>query len=136
MSSDLSASRFGPFADVLMLRLDIAAVAAAAIATSNAADPSNDKPARVHYITPFVTDGTKLYIFEEPGERSDELDELLLNRTAEISSTATGDLTVTGTGQRPTADEEAWARDACSARFHYDQALQDIAQLGSVIAIA
>ncbi len=104
-----------------MLRFDIAA--------------SGDNPARVHYITPFVTDGRKLYVFEEPGERSNELDNMLLNRTADISSVATGDLVVTGAGQRPSVNEEAWARDACSARFHYDQALQDLAQLGTVIAI-
>ncbi len=114
--------RFSPFENVSMLRLDIAAGAG--------------KSSRVHYITPFVTDGDKLYIFEEPGERADELDAMLLNHSADVSSEDTGDLVVTGLGQRASVPEEAWARDACSARFHYDQALQDLAQLGTVIAIA
>ncbi len=121
MRADTSDQRFSPFKNVLMLRLDIAA--------------NGDNPARVHYITPFVTDGQKLYIFEEPGDRSIELDDMLLNRAVEISSVTTGDLAIAGEGQRANAAEEAWARDACSARFHYDQALQDLAQLGTVIAI-
>lgn len=127
---DSTVGRFNAFADVLMLRLSITA------RTDNSTNNSTDEASRVHYITPFVTDGERLYIFEEPGDRSDELDEMLLGHTMEVSSTATGDLVVNAIGQRPTQAEEAWARDACSARFHYDQALQDLAQLGTVISLA
>jgi hypothetical protein len=92
---------FTPFTDVLMLRLDIG-------------DPTD----RTYYVTPFVSDGTFLYIFDEP---------------IAVTSRATEDLVVHARCRRPSAVEEKWARDACSARFFYDQALQDLAQLGSIV---
>ena len=98
-------------------------------------DVEHPTDARTYYVTPFVTDGGRLYVFDEPGHRSDALEELLLGHSVETSSKATGDLRVSDTGRRPTVVEEAWARDACAARFFYDQALQDIAQLGTVVAL-
>ena len=110
---------FAAFEGVLMLRLD-------------ATTPSGD---RTYYVTPFVTDGELLYVFDEPGDRSDALEELLLGNRAEVSSSATGSLRVAAVGRRAVPHEEAWARDACSARFFYDQALQDLAQLGGLVAL-
>ena len=100
-----------------MLRLDVEA-------------PSGET---TYYITPFVTDGARLYVFDEPGERSEALDALLLDNRATITSRTTGDLALAGVGRRATTGEERWARDACSARFFYDQALQDTAQLGALV---
>jgi hypothetical protein len=109
-------TQFAPFTDALMLRLDI-----------------GDPPSRTYYVTPFVTDGPHLYVFDEPGERSEALEAMLLDLPVRISSRSTGDLEVSAVCRRPTPAEQAWARDACSARFFYDQALQDLAQLGSIV---
>ena len=112
----------GPFAafdGVLMLRLDT---------ESSGGD-------RTYYVTPFVTDGDRLFVFDEPGDRSDALEELLVGNRTAISSASTGELSVGAVGSYPTPAEEAWARDACSARFFYDQALQDLAQLGGLVTL-
>jgi hypothetical protein len=111
------ADRYQPFDGVLMLRLDITA-------------PQGDT---TYYVTPFVTDGDRLYVFDEPGDRSEALEAMLLGNAVEITSKATAKLRVADIGRRATSAEEAWARDACSARFFYDQALQDTAQLGSLV---
>lgn len=87
-----------------------------------------------YYVTPFVTNGDVLFVFEEPGERSEMLEEMLLSRTVTITSQAAPALRLRSVGRRPDAREQAWARDACTARFAYDQALQDTAQLGTIIA--
>ena len=110
---------FAPFDGVLMLRLDTET-------------PSG---ARTYYVTPFVTDGDRLFVFDEPGDRSDALEELLVGNRTAVSSTATGTLRVGAIGDLPSPSEEAWARDACSARFFYDQALQDLAQLGGLVTL-
>ena len=110
---------FAPFDGVLMLRLD------------------TETPAgeQTYYVTPFVTDGGRLFVFDEPGDRSDALEELLVGNRTAVSSNATGALRVGAVGELPTPAEEAWARDACSARFFYDQALQDLAQLGGLVTL-
>ena len=110
---------FAPFDGVLMLRLDT----------------ETPTGARTCYVTPFVTDGERLFVFDEPGDRSDALEELLVGNRTAISSTATGALGVGAVGELPTSAEETWARDACSARFFYDQALQDLAQLGGLVTL-
>ncbi len=110
---------FGPFDGVLMLRLDTET-------------PAGD---RTYYVTPFVTDGDRLFVFDEPGDRSDALEELLMGNRTKISSASTGELSVGAVGRPPTSEEEVWARDACSARFFYDQALQDLAQLGGLVTL-
>ncbi len=115
----VSQGPFARFEGVLMLRLD-------------ARTPTGD---RTYYVTPFVTDGERLYVFDEPGDRSDALEELLIGNRTDITSAATGSLRVDAVGQRPTRAEETWARDACSARFFYDQALQDLAQLGGLVTL-
>ena len=115
MSTDVDPYR--PFEGVLMLRLDITA-------------PRGDT---TYYVTPFVTDGARLYVFDEPGDRSEALEAMLLGNRVEITSKSTEELRVVDTGRPATATEEVWARDACSARFFYDQALQDTAQLGSIV---
>lgn len=113
-------SPFAPFDGVLMLRLDTET-------------PSGDQ---TYYVTPFVTDGDRLFVFDEPGDRSDALEELLVGNRTAVSSASTGDLRIGALGRYPTPQEEAWARDACSARFFYDQALQDLAQLGGLVTLA
>lgn len=118
-TGDAGDAPFAPFDGVLMLRLD-------------AETPAGD---RRYYITPFVTDGGRLFVFDEPGDRSDALEDLLVGNRTTISSAATGDLSIGAMGSYPTPAEEAWARDACSARFCYDQALQDLAQLGGLVAL-
>ena len=110
-------SDYSAFERVLMLRLDVDA---------------EDGPT-TYYVTPFVTDGARMYVFDEPGERSDALDALLLGNRAVVSSRSTGELRIENVGRRATDREELWARDACSARFFYDQALQDTAQLGTLV---
>jgi len=110
---------FAPFDGVLMLRLDT----------------ETRSGSRTYYVTPFVTDGNRLFVFDEPGDRSDALEELLVGNRTTISSASTGALSVSAIGGYPTPDEEAWARDACSARFFYDQALQDLAQLGGLVTL-
>ena len=119
MPGDSKYGPFAPFEGVLMLRLDTDA-------------PSG---AQTYYVTPFVTDGQSLFVFDEPGDRSDALEELLVGNRTSISSVATGALRVDAVGRAPTAAEEIWARDACSARFFYDQALQDLAQLGGLVTL-
>ena len=114
-----SGAPFAPFDGVLMLRLDTET-------------PTGE---RTYYVTPFVTDGGRMFVFDEPGDRSDALEELLVGHRTAISSTATGVLRVIAVGILPTPAEEAWARDACSARFFYDQALQDLAQLGGLVTL-
>ncbi len=110
---------YQPFDGVLMLRLDI-----------ERADGDT-----TYYVTPFVTDGDRLYLFDEPGERSEAFEARLLGHALTVSSRTTGDLRVRDTARRATSAEEVWARDACSARFFYDQALQDTAQLGSLVVV-
>jgi len=88
-----------------------------------------------YYVTPFVTDGDRLYLFDEPGERSEAFDELLMGNRITVSSRPTGELAISDTARSATEAEEPWARDACSARFFYDQALQDTAQLGSLVVL-
>ena len=114
-----SFAHFAPYDGVLMLRLDTQT-------------PTGD---RTYYVTPFVTDGNRLFVFDEPGDRSDALEELLIGNRTTISSASTGELSISAVGRYPTSDEEAWARDACSARFFYDQALQDLAQLGGLVTL-
>lgn len=114
-----STTPFAAFDGVLMLRLD-------------AATPDGDQ---TYYVTPFVIDGERLFVFDEPGDRSDALEELLIGNRTAISSATTGELRIDTVGRRPTPAEEAWARDACSARFFYDQALQDLAQLGGLVTL-
>ena len=121
-TGDAGGASFAPFAPydgVLMLRLDTQT-------------PTGD---RTYYVTPFVTDGNRLFVFDEPGDRSDALEELLIGNRTTISSASTGELSISAVGRYPTSDEEAWARDACSARFFYDQALQDLAQLGGLVTL-
>ena len=119
-AGDAVSAPFARFEGVLMLRLDTET-------------PGGD---RTYYVTPFVTDGDRLFVFDEPGDRSDALEELLVGNRTTISSAATGELSVGAVGRYPTSEEEAWARDACSARFFYDQALQDLAQLGGLVTLA
>ena len=114
-----SRAPFAPFDGVLMLRLDTET-------------PAGD---RTYYVTPFVTDGGRMFVFDEPGDRSDALEVLLIGNRTAISSATTGDLSIGAIGRHPTPAEEAWARDACSARFFYDQALQDLAQLGGIVTL-
>ena len=90
---------------------------------------------RTHYITPFVTDGQRLYVFDEPSHDADAFTKMLLEQTVEISSRSTGDLRVVATGRLPREAEEHWARSACTAKFLYDQALQDLAQLGPLVVL-
>lgn len=118
-AGDAPFAPFAPFDGVLMLRLDTET-------------PAGD---RTNYVTPFVTDGGRLFVFDEPGDRSDALEELLVGNRTTISSASTGELTIGAVGRYPTSEEEAWARDACSARFFYDQALQDLAQLGGLVTL-
>ncbi|WP_419864455.1 hypothetical protein [Candidatus Poriferisodalis sp.] len=121
-TGDAGGASFAPFAPydgVLMLRLDTQT-------------PTGD---RTYYVTPFVTDGNRMFVFDEPGDRSDALEELLIGNRTTISSASTGELSISAVGRYPTSDEEAWARDACSARFFYDQALQDLAQLGGLVTL-
>ena len=47
---------------------------------------------RTYYVTPFVTDGGRLFVFDEPGDRSDALEELLVGNRTTISSASTGEL--------------------------------------------
>ena len=119
-AGDAPFAPFAPFDGVLMLRLD------------------TETPAgeRTYYVTPFVTDGSRLFVFDEPGDRSDALEELLVGNRTTISSASTGGLSIGAVGRYPTPVEETWARDACSARFFYDQALQDLAQLGGLVTLA
>ena len=110
---------FKVFEDSLMLRFDI----------------SGSQGKLTHYITPFVTDGLKLYVFDEPSHNPDKFIQMLLNQDVLVSSRLTGDLRVQGRGRLPTRDEEDWARPACTEKFLYDQALQDLALLGPLVVL-
>ena len=110
---------FKVFEDSLMLRFDI----------------SGSQGKLTHYITPFVTDGLKLYVFDEPSHNPDKFIQMLLNQDVLVSSRLTGDLRVQGRGRLPTRDEEDWARPACTEKFLYDQALQDLALLGPLVVV-
>ena len=110
---------FKVFEDSLMLRFDI----------------SGSQGKLTHYITPFVTDGLKLYVFDEPSHDPDKFIQMLLNQDVLVSSRLTGDLRVQGRGRLPTRDEEDWARPACTEKFLYDQALQDLSLLGTLVVV-
>ena len=110
---------FKVFEDSLMLRFDI----------------SGSQGELTHYITPFVTDGSKLYVFDEPSHNPDKFIRMLLDQDVLVSSRLTGDLRVHGKGRLPTRNEEDWARHACTEKFLYDQALQDLALLGPVVVL-
>lgn len=123
-----------------MLRLDAGPDAGPDVGAARSADGAADGAAepdgvsRTYYVTPFVTNGDVLFVFEEPGERSEMLEELLVSKTVTITSEATPGVQLRSVGRRPDAHEQAWARDACTARFCYDQALHDTAQLGTIVA--
>ena len=55
---------FKVFEDSLMLRFDI----------------SGSQGELTHYITPFVTDGSKLYVFDEPSHDPDKFIKMLLDQ--------------------------------------------------------
>ncbi len=110
---------FKVFEDSLMLRFDI----------------SGSQGELTHYITPFVTDGSNLYVFDEPSHDPDKFIKMLLDQDVLVSSRLTGDLRVHGKGRLPTRNEEDWARPACTEKFLYDQALQDLALLGPVVVL-
>ena len=110
---------FKVFEDSLMLRFDI----------------SGSQGKLTHYITPFVTDGVKLYVFDEPSHNPDKFIQMLLDQDVLVSSRLTGNLRVQGRGRLPTRDEEDWARPACTEKFLYDQALQDLALLGPLVVL-
>ena len=112
----------GPFAafdGVLMLRLDT---------ESSGGD-------RTYYVTPFVTDGDRLFVFDEPGDRSDALEELLVGNRTAIKLGLQRRVERRRRRELPDARRGSLARDACSARFFYDQALQDLAQLGGLVTL-
>ena len=110
---------FKVFEDSLMLRFDI----------------SGSQGKLTHYITPFVTDGSKLYVFDEPSHNPDKFIQMLLDQDVLVSSRLTGNLRVQGKGRLPTRNEEDWARPACTEKFLYDQALQDLALLGPLVVL-
>ena len=98
-------------------------------------DISGSEGDRTHYMTPFVTDGRRLYVFDEPGHNPEAFTKMLLGQSVEISSRSTGELRVRAAGRLPLEAEEQWARSACTAKFLYDQALQDLAQLGPLVVL-
>ena len=110
---------FKVFEDSLMLRFDI----------------SGSEGELTHYITPFVTDGSKLYVFDEPSHVPEKFIRMLLDQDVLVSSRLTGGLRVHGKGRLPTPEEENWARPACTEKFLYDQALQDLALLGPLVVL-
>ena len=110
---------FKVFEDSLMLRFDI----------------SGSQGKLTHYITPFVTDGLKLYVFDEPSHNPDKFIRMLLDQDVLVSSRLTGNLRVQGRGRLTTRAEEDWARPACTEKFLYDQALQDLALLGPLVVL-
>ena len=110
---------FKVFEDSLMLRFDI----------------SGSQGKLTHYITPFVTDGLKLYVFDEPSHNPDKFIQMLLDQDVLVSSRLTGNLRVQGRGRLPTRDEEDWARPASTEKFLYAQALQDLALLGPLVVV-
>jgi hypothetical protein len=110
---------FAIFGNSLMLRFDI----------------SGSQGERTHYITPFVTDGFKLYVFDEPSHNPEKFLEMLIGQKISVSSRSTGALKVNGTCRLPEQKEEVWARPACTEKFLYDQALQDLALLGPLVVV-
>jgi hypothetical protein len=98
-------------------------------------DISGSEGNRTHYITPFVTDGQRLYVFDEPSHDPETFMKMLLEQNVEVSSRATGELRVRASGRLPLNAEEQWARLACTTKFLYDQALQDLAQLGPLVVL-
>ena len=98
-------------------------------------DISGSEGVNTHYITPFVTDGRLLYVLDEPSHAPDAFLEMLLHRNIVITSQLTGTLRVSATGRLPTPREESWARSACTEKFSYDQALQDLALLGPLVVL-
>jgi hypothetical protein len=110
---------FKAFDDSLMLRFDISG-------------PQGEK---THYITPFVTDGCCLYVFDEPSHDPEKFLQMLLGQNILVSSRSTGDLKVKAKGRLATSEEENWARPACTEKFLYDQALQDLALLGPLVVV-
>ncbi|HAE53337.1 MAG TPA: hypothetical protein DCG25_00080 [Acidimicrobiaceae bacterium] len=111
--------QFEAFVDSLMLRFDI----------------SGSEGPRTHYITPFVTDGLLLYVFDEPSHNPEAFLKMLLDQEIVVTSQRTGDLHVSARGRLPTSEEESWARSACTEKFSYDQALQDLALLGPLVVL-
>ena len=114
-----TAPPFEVFDNSLMLRFDI----------------SGSQGERTHYITPFVTDGSKLYVFDEPSHDPESFLQMLLGQTILVSSRSTGNLKVSARGRLPTPNEEDWARPACTEKFLYDQALHDLALLGPLVVV-
>ncbi|MDP6862596.1 MAG: hypothetical protein QGH80_02820 [Acidimicrobiales bacterium] len=98
-------------------------------------DISGSEGELTHYITPFVTDGSKLYVFDEPSHDPEKFIRMLLDQDVLVSSRLTGGLRVHGKGRLPTPEEENWARPACTEKFLYDQALQDLALLGPLVVL-
>lgn len=98
-------------------------------------DISGSEGKRTHYITPFVTDGQRLYAFDEPSHDPEAFMKMLVEQNVEVSSRATGELRVRASGRLPLDAEEQWARLACTTKFLYDQALQDLAQLGPLVVL-
>jgi hypothetical protein len=98
-------------------------------------DISGSEGNRTHYITPFVTDGQRLYVFDEPSHDPEAFMKMLVEQNVEVSSRATGELRVRSSGRLPLDAEEQWARLACTTKFLYDQALQDLAQLGPLVVL-
>lgn len=98
-------------------------------------DISRPEGIKTHYITPFVTDGRLLYVLDEPSHAPEVFLEMLLHRNIVITSRLTGTLRVSATGRLPTPTEESWARSACTEKFSYDQALQDLALLGPLVVL-
>ena len=60
-----------------------------------------------YYVTPFVTDGDRLYLFDEPGERSEAFDALLMGHRVTVSSRPTGELAVSDTARWMVAGERS-----------------------------
>ena len=98
-------------------------------------DISGSEGARTHYITPFVTDGFLLYVFDEPSHAPEAFLKMLLNQQIIVTSQLTGDLRVSARGRLPGSEEESWARSTCTEKFSYDQALQDLALLGPLVVL-
>ena len=96
-------------------------------------DISGSEGDRTHYMTPFVTDGRRLYVFDEPSHNPEAFTKMLLGQSVEISSRSSGELRVRAIGRLPLEAEEQRARSACTVI--YDQALQDLAQLGPLVVL-
>ena len=57
-------------------------------------DISGSEGPRTHYITPFVTDGLLLYVFDEPSHNPEAFLRMLLDQEIVVTSQRTGDLRV------------------------------------------